>query len=310
VHPSISRYENYPNITTTLQKAKKPEAPHTHTQKKTMISRTILPVLSLAALLTTTTSAFPSRTHCRCTITESNSHFLPESIPTSEYTDTAPFDVCTTLGPELEDFRATKPEQYTHFISQALTATPSEDATSTDGEKPLPTTVLLQLAVRNGLGNLGVVVPRASATRSGQAIVCRTEIHSSSKYQDSLITLVVVQVIVGLAILACVAECITLALRRYVVHTDSYPPSHVLTPDRRLSSSTQEHIPKRPALRLSGEEKRLLAIPVEDISSPGLDKKLRLYRNGDWTPKLAGAKREFEAYVTEEDDDELSRPVM
>lgn len=96
----------------------------------------------------------------------------------------------------------------------------------------------------------------------------------------------------GLAVLACAAECVTLVLRC-------------------MSRTSQEHIPEKPALRLSGEEKRLMAVPsIDVIFSPGGDKKMRAYRSGDWTPRSATGKKEFEAYVVEEDDDELSRPVM
>jgi hypothetical protein len=279
-----------------------------------MISTTLLPVLALATtLFTAPTTAFPARTNCRCTITETNPHFLPESLPTPEYTDSSPPDICSPLGPELEDLRAVKPDEYAALISHRhTTTTTSANATSTKEERPASTTILLQIAARSKLGTLGVVLPSAPATvRTGQMIVCKTEIRSFSKYQDSLITLFVVQVIVGLAVLACIAECVTLALRWYVICILTQSPCYVLTVACRMSGSAEEHIPNKPALRLSGEEKRLLAIPgVEEICSPGLDKKLRLYRNGDWTPKLASGKREFEAYVVEEDDDELSRPVM
>jgi hypothetical protein len=80
-----------------------------------------------------------------------------------------------------------------------------------------------------------------------------------------------------------------------------------------LRSQSHDSIPARPALRLSGEEKRLLAVPADQaVFSPGVEKKQQSYRNGTWTPRAAGAKKEFAAYVVDdvEDDDELKRPVM
>ncbi|KAF2691587.1 hypothetical protein K458DRAFT_2901 [Lentithecium fluviatile CBS 122367] len=292
-----------------------------------MVSRTIVSLLSIAALFLGTATAFPSRTHCLCTILDSSStpkshRYNAESIPPTEhpdappreYREAPPHNICSMLGPELENLRAEKPDLYTEFISHALTTTIAEDATSTDEERPLSTTVLLQLAARKGFASLGVVLPSAPAEKSRERIVCRTEIESSPTYQDSLITLFVLQVIVGLAVLACVAEGITLALRWYVP-SGFYPrdplEDHILTLDTRMSRSALEHVPEKPALRLSGEEKRLLAVPEQEMMfSPGVDKKQRSYRNGDWTPRLASGKKEFEAYVVEEDDDELSRPVM
>jgi hypothetical protein len=286
-----------------------------------MLSNIITPLLTLSALLTTT-SAFPSRTHCLCTIVDANAaRFLPESLPNSEdpsiipseYTSAAQSDICTNLGPELESLRDAKPDQYADFISHALTTTISQDASSTAEQRPISTTILLQLSAQNSFANLGAVLPSEPPAPSQQRIVCRTEVQGVPAYQNSLITLFVVQVIIGLAILACVAECVTLALRWYVPRTPPRPrPNlHVLTSLPRMSRSNNEHVPERPALRLSGEEKRLLAIPEEQvIFSPGVDKKQRSYRNGTWTPRLSSGRKEFEAYVVEEDDDELSRPVM
>ena len=148
-------------------------------------------------------------------------------------------------------------------------------------------------------------------------MVCKTAAageRGRPSYRASRITSFVVQVLLGLVILACVAECVTLALRRYVPAVDERPHLHVLTAHVRNSQTDaeNEHVPERPALRLSGDEKRLLAVSAEEsVFSPGVDKKQRSYRNGTWTPRLAGARKEFEAYASEESsDDELSRPVM
>ncbi|KAJ4357452.1 uncharacterized protein N0V89_002027 [Didymosphaeria variabile] len=64
--------------------------------------------------------------------------------------------------------------------------------------------------------------------------------------------------------------------------------------------------PGRPTvLRLSGEEKRLLAIPAterDDMRSPGAEKKMRAYASPGW-------KSQRYSY-TEDEDDEFNRPVM
>lgn len=58
-------------------------------------------------------------------------------------------------------------------------------------------------------------------------------------------------------------------------------------------------------LRLSGEERRLLAVPALDLGdmrSPGAEKKLRVYASPSW-------KAQRYAYI-EDEDDEFNRPVM
>ncbi|KAL1611890.1 hypothetical protein SLS60_000112 [Paraconiothyrium brasiliense] len=75
---------------------------------------------------------------------------------------------------------------------------------------------------------------------------------------------------------------------------------------RRVDALVVFPAPTRPAgLRLSGEEKRLLAVPAterEDMRSPGVEKKLRAYASPGW-------KSQRYSY-TEDEDDELNRPVM
>lgn len=81
-----------------------------------------------------------------------------------------------------------------------------------------------------------------------------------------------------------------------------------------MSAQPRDHHPlsiKAP-LRLTGAEKRLRAFTeVEVVFSPGAEKKLRVYASPNWVPRPSSAeKREFEAYKDEDEDDELSRPVM
>jgi hypothetical protein len=78
------------------------------------------------------------------------------------------------------------------------------------------------------------------------------------------------------------------------------------TPDTLVALPINIAIPGRPArLRLSGEERRLLAIPVldrSDMRSPGIEKKMRAYASPGW-------KAQRYAYI-EDEDDEFNRPVM
>lgn len=289
-----------------------------------MLSRTILPLLSLGPLLfSTPTAAFPSRTHCACTVADpSATRFNPESLPASEYMERSPPDSCARLGPALESLHAAHPDLYAEFLAHTRHTQQwqgQRTPTAAGEQRPLSTTLLLQLSADRDLSRLGVVLPPSGAARpqptAPPRIVCKTQIHRFPTYQDSLITLFVLKVIVCLAILACVAEFVTLALRWYVPRArGAYPRPqlHVLTPAAfRTPRSSFDHVPEKSALRLSGEERRLLAVPAaEGLFSPGVDKKQRLYRSGDWTPRSGSGKKEFEAYVVEEDDDELSRPVM
>lgn len=286
-----------------------------------MLPQSIIPLFSLLLLFSTPISAFPSRTHCACTLVDTTTtRFNPESLPASEYTEKTPPDACARLGPALESLHAAHPDLYAEFLAHTPSA-PGRPTPAAGEARPLSTTLLLQLSAHRELAGLGVVLPSIhsagpnAAQPQGTApprIVCKTQIHRFPSVHDSLITLVVLKVLVALAVLAFVAECVTLALRWYVPRAGGAadrPQLHVLTRGWRRSSF--EHVPEKSALRLSGEERRLLAVPVaEGLFSPGVDKKQRLYRSGDWTPRLGSGKKEFAAYVVEEDDDELSRPVM
>jgi hypothetical protein len=76
-------------------------------------------------------------------------------------------------------------------------------------------------------------------------------------------------------------------------------------------STCQEHS----RLRLSGAEKRLLAIPTgpqqaDLVSSPGAEKKMRAYETTRYfVTKSPSGRREFIAYE-DDSDDEANRPVM
>ncbi|PSN70157.1 hypothetical protein BS50DRAFT_632078 [Corynespora cassiicola Philippines] len=240
-----------------------------------MLAQWILPALALSGSLQSV-AAVPTRTNCRCTIVSNDT--VPASTPRPSADS---FDICSGLGPELEHFRHAEPDLYASYIHQAK----ASDSTPTDEEQPLTTTVLLQLAAKNGFQNLGVVLPSTESR-----IVCRSAPEPFSAYQDSRMTLLALQVIVAIAVLACLAECVTLVADWL---------------------SNRRCLQQKPALRLIGAEQRLRAVmSPESIFSPGAEKKLRAYSSPDWMPRTLSEKgRQFDAYE-EEDDDEMNRPVM
>jgi hypothetical protein len=99
-----------------------------------------------------------------------------------------------------------------------------------------------------------------------------------------------------------------------------FPPSSshsVLTPTPRIQQRSAHHDAEQgedSGLRLSGEEKTLLAVPLTNsgdfMYSPGVQKKLRAYETAKYfVSEGSNGKREFVAYESE-DDDEVNRPVM
>ncbi|OAG10616.1 uncharacterized protein CC84DRAFT_490789 [Paraphaeosphaeria sporulosa] len=266
-----------------------------------MLSNTFLSALAGALFLSTAT-ALPSRTHCRCTITladaspspPSTYHDSLENPDTLVASTSTPPDLCVALGPSLENLRTANPALYDSYISKTDA---QQLAAATTAQKPLSTTILLRLAAQQGFQNLGVVLPGAPARDGGERIECRAETGGEeawSAYQVSWVTLVVLQVVVVLVVVACVAEGVMFGMRWMAART----PTALIT--------LPLPIPGRPArLRLSGEERRLLAIPVLDqfdMRSPGVEKKLRVYASPGW-------KAQRYAYI-EDEDDEFNRPVM
>lgn len=157
--------------------------------------------------------------------------------------------------------------------------------------------------------------PRPTS-RPRQRIVCQAEAEPFSAYQSSFLNLWATQLIVVLAVFACIAEGLHLGLRWYVDSPSRSEANIVLTFSRRMERQSKDNGAQVPGhLRLQGGEKRLLAIPPsntdpECIFSPGADKKLRAYESPRYVPvHWTMVKREFTAY-DEEDDDEMNRPVM
>ena len=166
-----------------------------------------------AASLLLSASALPTRLQCRC-IAISTSDPWPES---PSFSSSSPKDICAHLGPELEYFRHAEPELYESYFNHLVQ---DEDVipTPTDDEalKPLSTTVLMELAARNdrleererAAGAEDGFPPSAPTERPRHRIVCRSEREPVTQYRDSATKLFALKVVVALAILACVAECV------------------------------------------------------------------------------------------------------
>ncbi|KAF1974267.1 hypothetical protein BU23DRAFT_113129 [Bimuria novae-zelandiae CBS 107.79] len=267
-----------------------------------MFSHTLLSALATALLLTTT-SALPSRTHCRCTITSTepsrpstyhDSLANPDTlIPFT--TPSSPPDLCAALGTSLENLRHTNPALYESYVTKSDERAVAD---ATAAQKPLSTTILLRMAAAQGFQNLGFVLPSVDARkeeeeRPRERIECRSEeadAEAWAAYQFSWVTLVVLRMAVALVVVACMAEGAVLGWRW-------------------LSSRARNSVDVLPAhpssLRLSGEEKRLFAAPLVDwteMRSPGVEKKMHVYASPLW-------KSQRFSYV-EDEDDEFNRPVM
>jgi hypothetical protein len=166
---------------------------------------------------------------------------------------------------------------------------PSKGLNENDAEKkPLPTEVLMSSEPR-------------PTSRPNERIVCYAEPEKFSAYNGSCLTLWALQIIVAITILACVAEGIHLGMRWYSGAS--------------CSESEEDHISSERALQLPGNERLLLAIPLQinekdELFSPGAEKKTRAYEATRYfVVKSPSGRREFIAYDSE-DDDEANRPVM
>ncbi|KAF1841581.1 uncharacterized protein K460DRAFT_369591 [Cucurbitaria berberidis CBS 394.84] len=251
--------------------------------------------------LSASTIAAPTRTQCHCTIvshaplpakyTPSNAHWTPSDPSPSPSTP----DICYNLGAELEDFQDTKPELYESYIGQSRSS-------KNDDHLPIATTITLDLPARNGIQkNLHRrdYEPRPTS-RPHQRIICRSEPEPFSTYQSTFVNLWALQLIIAVAILACVAEGVHLGMRWM---------------NRRNKDCDVEDVSEKSSLRLLGTERHLLAIPTPNpvtdaVFSPGAEKKLRAYDSTRYfITQSSSGKREFIAYE-EDDDDEAYRPVM
>lgn len=263
--------------------------------------------LLTAFLLSTTSLAAPTRTQtrtpCRCILvsdvfnpleTPSAAHWTPANWKATDPTPSAsPYhqqtlDKCSSLGPELDNFRHAKPDLYESYVRNKISSQSPYPSDNVEEQKPLPTEVLMSSEAR-------------PTSHADEKIVCYSEPEIHSTYNDSCLTLWTLQIIVAVTILACVVEGIHLGLRWFC--------GSCADPREDLNSSEK-------ALRLPGGERLLLAVPVQvsneksEIFSPGAEKKTRAYEATRYfVVKGSSGKREFIAYDSD-DDDEANRPVM
>ncbi|CAI9627321.1 hypothetical protein GT037_004343 [Alternaria burnsii] len=250
----------------------------------------------IATLIISTTLAAPTQTHCRCEIvndipsspapasaayTPSAAHWSPANTLPSPV---AAINVCASLGSKLEKLQHTEPEIYDSYMRGAVK----------DAQKPLPTSVLMSNPEMEEDDDA-----QSTSSRPQGRILCYQEVRSSpTEFHSSFVGLWALQIIVVSAVLACVAEGVHLG-KRWMENKSAPEPT------------CQKHS----RLRLSGAEKRLLAIPTgpqqaDLVCSPGAEKKLRAYETTRYfVTQASSGRREFIAY-DDDSDDEANRPVM
>ncbi|CAE7207398.1 hypothetical protein CFE70_009007 [Pyrenophora teres f. teres 0-1] len=255
-------------------------------------------------LFTSATTAAPSRTQtqCRCEIvqeaaapayTPSAAHWSPSSYPSPS---PSAVDVCSSLAVQLAHFQHTEPELYNVYMRH--------------GKKPVPTHVLMAGAQGSETENAvasSSSPPPPSRLQHGR-IRCSAAAPKpiSSDYQSSFLSLWALQIVIVVAILACIAEGIHLGIQH--IRSTS-------TTTTTSSSPTTPIFERSNRLRLVGSEQRLLAIPTgphitDLVASPGAEKKLRAYESTKYfVTRYTSGRKEFIAY-DDDSDDESNRPVM
>ncbi|KNG47335.1 hypothetical protein DDE82_000887 [Stemphylium lycopersici] len=284
-----------------------------------MLLNTLSTSLLTIILFSTTTLAAPTRTHCRCQIvsntvptpaiyTPAAAHWTPvnpspaNASPSPNAFVPAPvaLDVCTSLGSELERFRHTEPELYDLYMHG------SGNSDAAVAQKPIPTSVLLNRK-ETAHAQSSEQQSRALSPENGSRIVCFSEQQTterfSAEFQSSFLGLWALQIIVVVTVLACVAEGVHLGKNWFQYYKEVNTSASPSSPGSNNS------------LRLSGAEKRLLAIPTDPqvadaVCSPGAEKKLKAYEATRYfVTQGKSGRREFIAYE-DDSDDEVNRPVM
>lgn len=183
-----------------------------------MKTLTILTFLTLTHL-TTSLPTTPKPQQCHCYILDTYKPLLRTKTPTT----TSISDQCAPLGHQLENWRTTNPSIYQTFLGTVVEAKPNEPRSGTPTEtdlKPLATSVLLEMA-RSGRQDGGgdatdTALPSAPTSLVRERIICRTVVvedqELEAEYHDSVTTLFVLGVIVVMAVLACVAELLTILM--------------------------------------------------------------------------------------------------
>ncbi len=188
-----------------------------------LVTTAATPIVLSTLLLCTTVAAAPSRTrtYCRCTFVTDAPARTNWEQPLSQSPSRPPaVDLCTELGPQLENFRHTAPEQYDSYIRHTISG-----PHSTEVLQPLSTTVLLDAAAHNGFQRSQEDQdnePRPTS-RPNQRIVCHTETTPISAYRSTCWNFWVLEFIVFGSILAFVIEAAQLGFRWYVFLSSFFP---------------------------------------------------------------------------------------
>jgi hypothetical protein len=232
-------------------------------------------LLATTLLLTTQTSAAPTRTHCRCTVvadappaalfSPQAAHWTPAELAPSTFTP----DLCSNLGPQLEHFQRTAPDLYASYVAK-------QDATDS---------VLVNFASKTKRNQ-----QQRPAERPHQRIVCRSESDPFTAYQSSFVTLWALQIVVAIAIFACMVEGVHMCMRWYGAH----------------DNRTLQH----GVMRLPGSE---LVLEVSGATRSVEVRDEKEWRHEATTPVLiVQAPNGNRVCITyeEDEDDEANRPVM
>jgi hypothetical protein len=165
-------------------------------------------VLLILATLYIPSAAVPTRSRCHCTILSAQDSIASSSLLLSG--SRIP-DRCANLGSSLEYFRHTAPEIYDKYF-------PPSASPTTEDPRPLSTAVLLKIAAKHGHVEYTAHASNPEAQRPGERIVCRSEPEAWTEFHGSRSTLFSLQVIVAMAFIACIAECLSLSYDWYVHH--------------------------------------------------------------------------------------------
>jgi hypothetical protein len=160
-----------------------------------------------------------------------------------------------------------------------------------DQQQPFKTNkVSVNLAARNELGSRISEKEPQPIIRPNQRIVCHAEKNTYTEYQG--VTLVVLQIIVAIAIIACIAEGLHLSL------------SWVGNSNTGMAGGWKSGIVSMP-----GSEKRMFAI--SSVGTYGTEKSEGAFEAAPMLVVHApNGDRICITYEEDDDDDEVYRPVM
>jgi hypothetical protein len=186
----------------------------------------VLLLLSFSVLFSVSTHAAPTlRANCLCSTVQAQQIPSPPIIEESQHQQSLSLsrnhnilqedsqilnDPCASLGPQLEHLRHAAPEVYAQYFPTKKDLVPTPSLRSE--EKPIPTSVLLALAARNGY-SAPDILPRSDnpsvSPPTEQTIICRSSPAPASELRFSKVTLWGLQCLVAMAVLGCISECIS-----------------------------------------------------------------------------------------------------